>query len=92
MIIESLISAMPLAAMIITAYFFIFRPQQKKAAEKLQLLENLKVGNRVVLSSGLQGDVYALQETTVSIAISYVMEQPVLITVDQSTITEIVKK
>ena len=43
----------PLILIFIIFYFFLIRPQQKKAKEHKQMTENLKRGDQIVTSGGI---------------------------------------
>jgi preprotein translocase subunit YajC len=48
-------------------YFFMIRPQQKKAKEAKKFRESLDKGKRVVTIGGIHGKVIDIQDTTVLI-------------------------
>lgn len=48
-------------------YFILIRPQQKKAKEQRALLDNLRVGDKVVTTGGVQGVIAELGESTVKL-------------------------
>ena len=60
---------MPLGFLVIM-YFFIIRPQQKKAKEVNELLSNLKAGDEVVTSGGLIGKVRSVADGFVSLEVA----------------------
>lgn len=45
-------------------YFFMIRPQMKKAKQQKQYRENLKKGDRIVTIGGIHGRIVDVQETT----------------------------
>jgi preprotein translocase subunit YajC len=45
----------PLILIFVIFYFFLIRPQQKKAKEHKIMIENLKRGDKVVTSAGIIG-------------------------------------
>ena len=47
----------PLILIFVIFYFFLIRPQQKKAKEHKIMVENLKRGDKVVSSGGIIGTV-----------------------------------
>ena len=47
----------PLILIFVIFYFFLIRPQQKKAKEHKIMVENLKRGDKVVTSGGIIGSV-----------------------------------
>ncbi len=60
----------PMIFMVGIFYFLLIRPQQKKAKEHKQLLDNLKRGDRVVTAGGLIGDITSISDQTVTIEIA----------------------
>jgi preprotein translocase subunit YajC len=51
-------------------YFILIRPQQKRQKEHRQLLENLKKGDKVITTGGIQGTVVALSDNVVTVEIA----------------------
>jgi preprotein translocase subunit YajC len=51
--------------MFVVIYFFMIRPQQKKAKQEKEFESALKVGDKIITKSGLHGKVSELAETTV---------------------------
>ena len=47
----------PLILIFVIFYFFLIRPQQKKAKEHKIMVENLKKGDKVITSGGIIGKV-----------------------------------
>lgn len=64
---EQLKSFMPFILMFVVIYFFMIRPQQKRAKEEKQFEANLKVGDKIVTKSGIHGKIAEIAETTVVI-------------------------
>jgi len=58
------------AAMIGIFYFMVMRPQQKRMKEHQNLLNSVKRGDKVVLSNGMHGSVYEVEEKTVLVEIA----------------------
>lgn len=58
---------LPFILMFVVIYFFMIRPQQKKAKQEKQFEADLKVGDRIITKSGLHGKIAELAETTVVI-------------------------
>ena len=48
--------------MFVVMYFFMIRPQQKKAKEAKSFRENLKKGDEVVTIGGLYGKIYSIKD------------------------------
>jgi preprotein translocase subunit YajC len=53
--------------MIVIIYFFMIRPQQKKAKTERAFESNLKTGDRIITKSGIHGKVSELSDTTMVI-------------------------
>ena len=47
----------PLILIFVIFYFFLIRPQQKKAKEHKQMVANLKRGDQIITSGGLIGTI-----------------------------------
>ena len=47
----------PLILIFVIFYFFLIRPQQKKAKEHKQMVQNLKRGDQIITSGGIVGTV-----------------------------------
>ncbi|MDP2159563.1 MAG: preprotein translocase subunit YajC [Flavobacterium sp.] len=62
---ENMQSLLPFLLMFVVIYFFMIRPQQKRAKQEKAFESNLKVGDKVITKSGLHGKVAELSEGTV---------------------------
>lgn len=51
-------------------YFLILRPQQVKAKEHRELVSRIKVGDKVVTTAGIYGEVAGVSETTMMLRIA----------------------
>ena len=51
-------------------YFLLIRPQQKRAKQHKQLMEDLKTGDQVVTAGGVHGKVVTVQDTIVTLEIA----------------------
>lgn len=51
-------------------YFFMIRPQQKRAKAHQSFLTNLKAGDEVITTGGIIGKVKTVQDTFVSIEVA----------------------
>ncbi len=65
-----LMSFLPLILIFAVFYFLLIRPQQKKAKDHQAFLSNLKKGDLVVSSGGIQGTVTGLTDTVVTLEIA----------------------
>ena len=64
---EQITQFAPFLFMFVVIYFFMIRPQQKKAKNERTFESELKVGDRIITKSGMHGKVAELGETTVVI-------------------------
>lgn len=55
---------LPIVLIIVVFYFFMIRPQMKKAKDHKKYVEELKKTDRVVTTSGIHGRIVDLNETT----------------------------
>ncbi len=62
---EQLTQFAPFLLMFVVIYFFMIRPQQKKAKQEKEFGSALKIGDKIITKSGLHGKVSELAETTV---------------------------
>jgi len=64
---EQLSQFAPFILMFVVIYFFMIRPQQKRAKQEKEFEGSLKVGDKIITKSGLHGKVAELADTTVVI-------------------------
>ncbi|MFN0122379.1 MAG: preprotein translocase subunit YajC [Blastocatellia bacterium] len=55
-------SFLPFIAIFALMYFMLIRPQQKRQQAVQQMLENLKVGDRIVTTGGIYGTITIVRE------------------------------
>ncbi|WGK94479.1 MULTISPECIES: preprotein translocase subunit YajC [Flavobacterium] len=55
----------PFLLMFVVIYFFMIRPQQKRAKAEKEFESSLKIGDKIITKSGLHGKIAELAETTV---------------------------
>jgi preprotein translocase subunit YajC len=61
---------LPLILIFIIFYFLLIRPQQKKAKQQKQFIDNLKKGEAVVTGGGLHGKITGLAPTIVTLEVA----------------------
>ena len=61
----------PFLLMFVVIYFFMIRPQQKRAKAEKEFESSLKVGDKIITKSGLHGKIAELAETTVVVGTFY---------------------
>ena len=64
---EQLTQFAPFILMFVVIYFFMIRPQQKRAKQEKEFESALKVGDKIITKSGLHGKIAEVAETTVVI-------------------------
>ena len=64
---EQLTQFAPFLLMFVVIYFFMIRPQQKRAKQEKAFETALKVGDKIITKSGLHGKIAEVAETTVVI-------------------------
>ena len=57
----------PYILMFVVIYFFMIRPQQKRAKNEKAFESEIKVGDRIVTKSGIHGKIAELSDTTIVI-------------------------
>jgi preprotein translocase subunit YajC len=57
-----IMSFLPLIAIIVVFYFFMIRPQMKKAKDQKKYIENLKKGDRILTIGGIYGKILEVRE------------------------------
>ena len=70
-------------------YFFIIRPQSKKYKEHQNLIQNLKIGNLVILNSGIFGKIKSIsnKEPVLDVEIA----DDVIVKIQKNSVLDIVK-
>ena len=60
----------PILLMFVIFYFLLIRPQQKQARRHQEFIRNLRIGDRVVTTGGIHGEIKGLTETTLTLEIA----------------------
>lgn len=53
---------LPLIAIVVVFYFFMIRPQMKKAKEQKKYIEALKKGDKILTIGGIYGKIHEVKE------------------------------
>ena len=69
-------------------YFMMIRPQRRRDKERKEMLANLKSGSRVLLTSGIIGQVLTIKEQTLIIRIA----ENTKIEVVRSAVSQVLEK
>lgn len=57
-----LVQFLPLVAIVVVFYFFMIRPQMKKAKEQKKYIEALKKGDKILTIGGIYGKIIEVRE------------------------------
>ena len=55
---------LPMVLIVVVFYFFMIRPQMKKAKDHKKLVAELKKGDKVITTAGIHGKIADMNETT----------------------------
>ncbi len=55
---------LPLILIMVVFYFFMIRPQMKKAKDQKKFRENIKKGDKIITIGGIHGKIIDVQDTT----------------------------
>jgi preprotein translocase subunit YajC len=55
---------LPIVLIIVVFYFFMIRPQMKKAKDQKKFVDELKKGDKVVTTAGIHGKIVDMNDTT----------------------------
>jgi preprotein translocase subunit YajC len=61
---EQISGFLPMLLIIVVFYFFMIRPQMKKAKDHKKYVEELSKGDKVITTSGIHGRIIELNEAT----------------------------
>jgi preprotein translocase subunit YajC len=61
---------LPMIAIFVAFYFFLIRPQQKRAKEQRAMLQALQVGDEIVISGGIAGKVKKLSDNYLDLEVA----------------------
>ena len=66
----SLVNFVPIALIFVVFYFLIIRPQSKKMQEHKQMLDSLKIGDKVITSGGIVGKITKIFESEITLLVA----------------------
>ncbi|HXK76953.1 MAG TPA: preprotein translocase subunit YajC [Oscillospiraceae bacterium] len=64
---ESLISFLPIVAVLIVFYFVLIRPQQKQQKKAEKMRDSLEIGDEIITAGGVIGRVISIKEDNIII-------------------------
>ncbi|MBK0382953.1 preprotein translocase subunit YajC [Pedobacter sp. SD-b] len=60
----NIMSFLPMVLIVVVFYFFMIRPQMKKAKDHKKFVAELKKGDKVITTAGIHGKIADMNETT----------------------------
>ncbi len=81
-------SLIPLILIFVIFYFLLIRPQQKRAKEHRQMVQNLRRGDQVVTAGGVKGKVTKVGDDEVEVEIA----KDIKVSVIKSTISAVLSR
>ena len=69
MIIYTAVQLLPMILIFVVFYFMLIRPQRKKDKEAKQMLDNLKVGDRICTIGGIYGTIVRIKDDVLTIEV-----------------------
>ncbi|REJ37199.1 MAG: preprotein translocase subunit YajC [Bacillota bacterium] len=63
-------SLLPLILMFAVFYFLLIRPQMQQQKKRKEMLDSLKVGDKVITVGGIHGEITALKDDEVQLRIA----------------------
>ena len=67
---DPIMTFLPMVAIFIAFYFFLIRPQQKRAKESRAMLSALQVGDEIVIGGGIAGKVKKLSDNYLDLEVA----------------------
>jgi len=61
---SNIMSFLPMILIVVVFYFFMIRPQMKKAKDHKKFVAELKKGDKVITTAGIHGRIADMNETT----------------------------
>ncbi|MEP7083317.1 MAG: preprotein translocase subunit YajC [Betaproteobacteria bacterium] len=67
---DPIMTFLPMIAIFVAFYFFLIRPQQKRAKETRAMLGALQVGDEIVIAGGIAGKVKKLSDNYLDLEVA----------------------
>lgn len=67
---QQLLSLLPLVLIFVFFYFMLLRPQRKREKERMEMLNSLRKGDKVITIGGLHGSIVDLSEKKVTLKVN----------------------
>ncbi len=62
---SEIMNFLPMILIVVVFYFFMIRPQMKKAKDHKKFIAELKKGDKIVTTAGIHGRIADMNETTI---------------------------
>jgi|SRR6476659_1198880 len=62
---SNVMSFLPMILIVVVFYFFMIRPQMKKAKDHKKFVSEMKKGDKVITTAGIHGKIVDMNETTI---------------------------
>lgn len=82
-----LLQMAPFALILVVFYFLLIRPQQKKARETQEMIDNLKVADEIVTTGGLYGRVIKIADKVLFVEVA----PKVQVRLERSSVSRVVR-
>jgi preprotein translocase subunit YajC len=82
-----LLQMAPFALILVVFYFLLIRPQQKKARETQEMIDNLKVGEEIVTAGGLIGRIVKVADKVLYVEVA----PKVQVRLERSSVSRVVR-
>ena len=69
-IVGMIVSLLPMILIFVVFYFMLIRPQRKKDKKIKEMLDNLKVSDRICTIGGIYGTITGIKDDTIELAVS----------------------
>jgi len=86
---QGIVQFIPLILIFVIFYFFLIRPQQKRAKDHKAMVASLKRGDEIITSGGMIGTIDRVMEDD---RIEVIIGENVKVQIIRSTITSLLKK
>lgn len=62
---SEIMNFLPMILIVVVFYFFMIRPQMKKAKDHKKFIAELKKGDKIITTAGIHGKIADMNETTI---------------------------
>lgn len=62
---KEVMNFLPMILIVVVFYFFMIRPQMKKAKDHKKFIAEMKKGDKIITTAGIHGKIVDMNETTI---------------------------